>query len=235
MDLTALFAELPKDRLKKMTRAGRQVQESYRLLGKTGANVVGQILNNQGEFYQWNHYPKGDVYDRESFGQYYYHAHRGSAGEHGHFHTFIRAGGIPPSISPAPYTGEWERPMGKKAIAHLIAISMNEAGFPMALFGTNRWVTGETFYRARDVIRLLDQYKIDHTFPCLAANQWISAMVHLFYPQICILLYQRDAAIDLRQKEFPDSDVYEDRRLEITSFLPISVDAQIAAIDKVMG
>lgn len=235
MDLTELMASLPKDRLKKMVRAGRQVQECYRLLQKTGANVVGQVLAHQDTFYQWNHYPKGDVFDRETFSQYYYHAHRGAEGEHGHFHTFMRAGGIAPGVEPAPYMGEWQRPMDKDAIAHIIAISMDPKGFPTALFGVNRWVTGETFYHAKDVIKMIDHYKIDHTFPCMATNIWIGAMIHLFYPQICVLLYQRDAAIELRQKEYPDKDVYEDRQLEITSFLPISVDEQMAAMDKVLA
>jgi len=235
MDLNELMASLPRDRLKKMMRAGRQVQECHRLLNKTGANVVGQILAHQGEFFQWNHYPKGDVYDRETFSQYYYHAHRGATGEHGHFHTFMRAGGIAPGVEPAPYSGAWQRPMGKDAIAHIICISMDANGLPIALFGVNRWVTGETFYRARDVIKLIDRHRIDHTFPCMAANIWISAMLQLFYPQICVLLYQRDAAIELRQKEFPERDIYEDRQLEITSFLPISIEDQIAAIDKAVA
>lgn len=235
MDLMELMHSLPRDRLKKMARAGRQVRECHRLLQKTGANVVGQILAHQDTFYQWNHFPKGDVFDRETFSQYYYHAHRGHTGEHGHFHTFMRAGGIAPGVAPAPYTGDWQRPMDKDAIAHIICISMDPNGIPMALFGVNRWVTGETFYRARDVIKLIDHFKVDHTFPCLAANLWIGAMLQLFYPQICILLYQRDAAIDLRQKEYPDRDIYEDRQLEITSFLTISIDEQIAAMEKVLA
>jgi hypothetical protein len=235
MDLDELISSLPKERLKKMLRAGRQVLECQRLLGKTGANVVGQILAHQDTFYQWNHYPKGDVFDRETFGQYYYHAHRGATGEHGHFHTFMRAGGIAPGIEPALYAGEWQRPMGKDAIAHIICISMDPNGVPTALFGVNRWVTGETFYRARDVIRMIDHFRIDHTFPCLAANMWITAMLQLFYPQICVLLYQRDAAIELRQKEYPQADIYEDRQLEITSFLPISIEGQMAAMDKVLA
>ena len=226
---------LPKARLRRMAAAGRQVLECYRLLRKTGANVVGQLLAHQGTFYQWNHYPKGDVYDRETFSQYYYHAHRGPDNEHGHFHTFMRAGAIPQGMDPAPYDGEWQRPLEKDAIAHIIAISMNPKGYPIALFGVNRWVTGETFYRAEDVIRLMDGYNVDHTYPCHASNMWVSAMIQLFYPQIRLLLRQRDAVIAARQKEFPDADVYEDRQLEITSSLPISVEAQIEAIDKVLA
>jgi len=54
-------------------------------------------------------------------------------------------------------------------------------------------------------------------------------------PISCVLLYQRDAAIALRQKEYPGKDIYEDRQLEITSFLPISVEGQMAAMDKVLA
>lgn len=60
------------------------------------------------------------VYDRDSQAQYYYHAHREGDLEHGHFHTFIRA------------------------IAQLIAVSMDAWGQPIGLFVGNRWVTGET-------------------------------------------------------------------------------------------
>ena len=41
--------------------------------------------------------------------------------------------------------------------------------------------------------------------------------------------------IALCQKEYPGKDIYEDRQLEITSFLPISVEGQIAAMDKVLA
>lgn len=59
-----------------------------------------------------NHYPKGDVYDAETASQYYYHAHRPEAGEHSHFHTFIRAKGIPRTAKPAPFRGTGKRPRG---------------------------------------------------------------------------------------------------------------------------
>ena len=32
-----------------------------------------------------------------------------------------------------------------------------------------------------------------------------------------------------------NEDIYEDRQLEITSFLPISIEGQIAAMDKVLA
>lgn len=229
-----MLAAMPRDRLRDMNRAGKQVLECYRLLKKTGANVVGQVLANQGAFYQWNHFPKGDVFDRETCSQYYYHAHLPPEIEHGHFHTFIRTGYMPDAPSPTPYDGEWQRPLGKDAICHLVAISMDANGYPLALFGVNRWVTGETFYNAEDAIALLDSFEIDLLFPCHGANRWISAMLRLFHPQAAALLRQRDAAIQARQKAHPGTDVYEDRKLETTSITPISVVDQITAIRKLL-
>ncbi len=51
------------------------VLPEIRVVAKTGGNIVGEALRGQGTFYEWNHYPKGDVYDSETHPQYYYHAH----------------------------------------------------------------------------------------------------------------------------------------------------------------
>jgi len=228
------FSDLPAERLRAMKAAGDTIEESYRVLLKAGANVVGQCLAHQGMFYEDNHYPKGDVYDDETKSQYYYHAHRPESGEHGHFHTFVRAGAIPKGIAPAPYDGPNERPLGKDAICHLVAISMNAPGYPIALFSTNRWVTGETFYTAADVGTILDSFKIDHTFPCWATNRWISAMICLFRPQIEALAAARDRKIAQWKTSRDDNDVYEDRDLEITSLVEIDVDEQVAAVEQAL-
>ena len=235
MAVRDFLAGLSKADLEKMSKAGSEIVESYRVLNKTSANVVGQVLANQGTFYEWDHYPSGDVYDSETFSQYYYHSHRGTDGENGHFHTFLRSGGMPTGVWPAPYEGEGTRPLGEDALAHIIAISMDRQGFPIALFTTNRWVTGETFYSAEDVIKMIDAFEIDHTFPCLAANKWISNMLRLFRPQVAELLRQRDAEIEKWQAEHPKEDVYEDRQLEVTSSIKISVDDQIKGVHKALS
>ena len=221
---------LGREPLVEMAAAGDVIGECYRLLGKTNANVVGQCLAHQGTFYEFDHYPGGDVYDHEFHTQYYYHAHRPEAGEHGHFHTFLRSAGMPGHVKPASCAGDAERPPGKDALTHFVAISMDRPGRPIALFTTNRWVTGETFYHARDVISMLDRFRVEHTYPCLAVNQWITAMMRLFRPQIEALIIARDRVIAERSRSHPGSDVYEDRELEVTSFLPIDVDRQIAAV-----
>lgn len=224
------FSGLPRERLEEMAAAGAEIVEACRLLRKTGANVVGQVLAHQGTFFEEDHYPKGDVYDDETKSQYYYHAHRPETGEHGHFHTFLRAGAMPADIEPAPYEGSAFRPLGDQAIGHLIAISMSKPGEPVGLFTVNRWVTAETFYSAADTLRMVDLFDIDHAYPCLATNRWISAMLRLFRPQIEALLAERDRVIAGHARRYPRRDVYEDRALEVTSSIGIDVDAQLAAV-----
>lgn len=212
--------------------AAAEIRECYRVLVKGGLNVVGEVLRGEGAFYHQQHYPSEDVYDNETHAQYYYHAHRGGEQEHGHFHTFMRARGIPAGIAsaeyPHPSRASW--PQGPDAISHLIALSMDAYGYPMGLFATNRWVTGEAWYSAEQVISLLDRFAIDHAKPSWPVNRWLSAMLRLFRPQIEYLLRHRDQQIAAWQQSAPDADVLEDRTLEITGYLPINVDAWVSAL-----
>jgi hypothetical protein len=199
--------------------------------------VVGELLRGHGEFYEWDHYPPGDVYDNETHSQYYYHAHpvelRG--GEHGHFHTFLRPKGMPDGIVPAdladisPPTGD------NDALSHLIGISMDSHGYPIGLFSTNRWVTGEVWYTARDVVRMLDCFDMDLAYPSLPVNTWVTAMLRLFRPTVERLVVSRDAAVADWQARHHDVNVYEDRDLEITAYADLDVDGQINPVVQALG
>ena len=224
------FSALRRPTLEAMRAAGAEVLECSRVLDKGGLNVVGEMLRGQGEFIEYEHYPTDDVHDADSHAQYYYHAHRGSAGEHGHFHTFLRAAGMPAGAAPVPYSGGEPWPAGDQALSHLIAISMDAYGAPIGLFAVNRWVTGDTWYRARDVIDMLDGFVIDHADPSWPVNRWIGAMLRLFRPQIESLILARDATLAAWARSHPGRDVFEDRELEITSHAAISVEQQIAAV-----
>ncbi len=232
------LAALPRDEIAEMAWAGTEVGEIRRVLGKTGDNVVAEILRHQGTFYEWDHYPSGDVYDSESHAQYYYHAHpvgRRFDGEHGHFHTFLRPKGMPPGIKPAPIQ---DAPMPEDpndALSHLIAISMDGEGDPFRLFTVNRWVTGEVWYKAEDVCRLLDGFTIGHAQPSWPTNRWITAMITLFKPQIRALVVARDACVAAWERDHPDGDTYEDRDLEVTSYVDISVERQLEAVRAILG
>ena len=97
------LADLPPPMLERMAGAAVEVQRCERALTKSGDNVVAELLRNAGTFYEWEHYPKGDVYDPDSHAQYYYHAHAEGERpkEHGHFHTFLRQPGMPKGVRPA--------------------------------------------------------------------------------------------------------------------------------------
>jgi len=237
--MTAMEA-LPVSRLKKMARAGAKILECYRVLQKSDANVVGEILRGHGEFFEWDHYPPGDVYDVDTHSQYYYHAHppeeraRRSGAEHGHFHTFLRPKGMPPGIKPAPLADFTPPADDNDALTHFVGVAMNRAGYPIRLFTTNRWVTGETWYTADAVVSMLERFAMDLAYPSWPVNIWITAMLRLFGPDIESLLAERDRAVEDWQRRHPGENVYEDRRLEITSIRDVSVEAQIARVNQAL-
>ncbi len=228
---------LSRARLEEMAAAGEEVLNVHRVLAKTGDNVVGDVLRSQGTFFEWDHYPKGDVYDQETHSQYYYHAHAADQrfpGEHGHFHTFLRPKGMPPGVKPAKVPGYTPPKDSNDALSHIIAISMDKHGMPFRLFTVNRWVTGEVWYKADDVIAMLDCFLIDHARPTWPVNCWISGMVRLFRPQVEELIRKRDATVADWQTRHADRDVFEDRSLEVTSYADISIQDQVQAVTRAL-
>lgn len=220
--------QLPLAQLETMEAAGERILECQRVLRKSGSNVVAEVLRGQGAFVEIESYPRGDVYDPETHGQYFYHAHR--KGEHGHFHTFLREAGMPAGCRPADQS---EAPFMKErddTISHLIAISMNQEGFPIGLFTTNRWLTADNWYAADDVIRMLDRFEMDLAYPSWPVNVWITAMLRLFRPQIVELLRERDRTVAAWRQTHADVDVFEDRQCDITSTRRISIAAQIERV-----
>lgn len=221
---------LSRARLAAMRAAGAEIAECYRALRKGGLNVVGEVLREQGEFREFDHYPQEDVFDADTHSQYYYHAHRGMAGEHGHFHTFLRAPGMPPGAAPllAAHAEPW--PEGDQAIAHLIAISMDGYGFPLGLFVPNRWVAGDAWYPVDELIPMLERFRIEHAHPSWPVNRWISAMFVLFRPHIETLLLERDRVIGAWREALPGEDVWERRDLEVLAQMPVSVQETLVEV-----
>jgi len=214
--------------------------------GEGAADIVGDIV-------EWRHYPEGEVYDSASHAQYFYHRHTGPARmrpaekpgakvEHGHFHLFLRGEGMPPGITPLlmPELAVANAPAPRQSaplklgrsdkVCHLVALAVDGHGEPLRLFTTNRWVTGETWYRADDVIRMLDHFRVYSDRPSATLNRWLGAVVRLFQPEIATLLRDRDRAI-LEQRWRWRGNVLEDPRLEVTSNLEIDLDARLARVD----
>ena len=216
--------------LRTMMEAGLEVLECQRVLAQTGNNIVGELLPTVGTFYEYDHCPPDDVFDHESHCQYYYHAHRES--EHGHFHIFMREKGMPKDCRPARQSKAEYLKNREENVCHLVAISMDNTGVPIRLFTTNRWVTAESWYPAKDVLAMIERFKIDHAKPSWVVNRWITAMLRLFRPKIAELLKLRDAAVAKWKREHPGEDAFENRELDLPSMIDISIDDQIQAMLK---
>jgi hypothetical protein len=230
-----------------MRTAAAIVLECRRWFAANPAGVLGEIAAGDAPLAEWRHYPAGEVYDPDSHAQYFYHLHPEAgrpAREHGHFHTFLRAEGIPKGIAPwvLPETAiaDAARPPPQAAplrqgardeVCHLIAITLDPAGEPARLFTTNRWVTGETWYRAEDVVRMLDRFAIGEAGQSPVLNQWVVALVALFRPQIAALLRARDETM-MAWRRRRRANVFEDMRLEIISSLAIDIDAQLVLLER---
>ena len=241
------FTGLSTQRLEDMFEAGTQVLEVMRAYqnSKEPMNVSKDILRFSDEFKVWEHIPKGDVFDKNSHSQFYFHAHaktQDNSGihddEHGHFHTFMRGHAFPEGVLPVTTEDfdpnvEMKKDKFKKNdfVTHIIAIATDNTGKPIRLFTTNRWVVADTWVKAEDIIAMLDNFEIDHTQPSWAVNIWISNMMRFYRPQIETLILERDRTIARWQEKYPNRNVYNDKELEVTSLLDIDLEQQLNAIE----
>ena len=236
-------ARLPPAELEAMALAGAEVEDCVRVLAKSGENIVSELLRDQGPFFEWDHYPPGDVRDFETHAHYYYHAHaadRRLPDEHGHFHTFLGIKGMAEGMQPVALArrGGEEGKAGQRggeAICHLVAISMDRHGVPFRLFTVNRWVSDEAWYSASDVIAVLDRFVIDLARPSWPVNRWIGALLRLFRPQIVELVRARDRTLAAWRRANPGRSAFEERSLEVLSSASIDVAEQLARIRAALG
>ncbi len=241
------FSGLGRSALEAMAAAGDEILECRRVLARTGGTVIAEALGGASAAEEWSHYPVGDVYDPRSHAQYFYHVHPPAprtAREHGHFHAFLRPRGMPPGTRPlilpelaiadapaAPPAPQPNQGAGNDEISHLAAVAVDAAGEPVRLFTTNRWVTGETWYAAADVVAMLDRFAVDLAYPSSTLNRWITALFALFRPQLAELVRARDEAVmSFRRRRRGKVHVFEDRRLEVTSSIDIDVDEQVRRV-----
>lgn len=219
------LSALPPEALARMADAAVEVVDCMRELHESGSNLVLEAMRGSAEFVTWEHYPADGVRDPRSHAQYFLHAHSPddrARSDYAHFHTFMGVQGMPVGVRPAEPAGCSTSGQGAP-MAHLIAISMTPTGMPECLFTTNRWVTGESWYRAQDVTDMLDRFVVAGEGPSPVLNRWLTAMLVLFRPQIETLLVERDRVVSDWHGRYPDTDVFEDRRLDITSSLDIAL------------
>ncbi|MGE5517833.1 MAG: DUF6969 family protein [Bacteroidota bacterium] len=172
------------------------------------------LLVGDDEAEPFQHYPPGDVYDFVSHSQFYFHRHRG--GEHGHAHLFLRPAGMPAGCRPVVAAGGADSP------CHLIAVGFGHHGFANELFTTNRWVTGESWYDADQVARMLPCFSVDAAGAGGRVGRWLTALLGLYRPLVVALVQRRDQAVAAWAAEH-DGDAFNDDRLEVLSHAAIDI------------
>ena len=232
-------------------RAATALRECRRELAASGSSILREVTEGAPGASEWRRYPEGEVYDPTTHAQYFYHRHPTSGrarpaepGEHGHFHLFLRAEGMPPGTAPllvpelaianatVPPQSAPSKRGARDEVAHLVAVAIDARGEPIRLFTTNRWVTGETWYGADDMIRMLDCFDLQTDTPSLLLNRWLAALVHLFRPEIAVLLRNRDKAVQEWQWRWRRrGHVFEDTRLEVASSFEIDLEARLALVE----
>ncbi|MGH6989348.1 MAG: DUF6969 family protein [Stellaceae bacterium] len=261
IDLT----RLDRDEIAGIDEAGRGFLASQHRIAAAADGIIGLVLGGTtpGTIAEGPHYPLGEVYDPLSHAQYFYHRHatRGTGRnpapphEHGHFHTFMRPRGMPPGTRPlvmpelaiadapsrpldsmSPPAPQPNQGDDNDKFSHLVAVALDASGAPTRLFTTNRWVTGETWYVAEDVIAMLDGFTAGLSRPEAPLGQWLAALLRLYHPDIADLLRARDAAVmGWRRRRRGKIHVFEDQRLEIPSSIEIDPDDRLRHLGAMRG
>jgi len=165
------------------------------------------------------HYPAGDVVDTAAGTRFYYHAHpsrRHPPDEHGHFHLFVYPGGSPSGPD----------------FCHLAALSLDARGQALRWFTTNRWVTGERWHPASEVLAALDTFTLETRGRMAPVARWLSAMVQLFQPQLAALVRRRDAVLARRIAHQDADAAFEDRRLDVVTECHLSLSARLQQLSR---
>ncbi len=219
-------------RAKLLRYAAQMLNAQQNMLTPDGKNIIHYTLKNQDQLSHKKmvHYPLGDRIDTITGSQYFYHCHRENmqTTEHGHFHCFLRYPQIPTRIKPTRLP-DWDKYM-KNPITHLVSIAMNQLGEPIRLFSVNRWVTSEIWYDAKHTPTFINRFKMTLTDDphWVILDEWITALIHLFAPQITWLNQTRDAAMARHKTSYTSSEsIYEDRSIEELSEISIDIKQHI--------
>lgn len=186
-----------------------------------GGDPVSLLTRGQ-ENEAFRHYPAGDVYDLSSHAQFYYHSHRD--GEFGHIHLFQRPRGMPRGLTPLVATGDADAP------CHLIAVGFGARGEATELFTTNRWVSGEAWYRADAVKAMVAGLRLAPSGSFAPVAEWLAALVAFYRPLIDVLVDERDQTVAAWRRDHPGREALDDERLEITSSRAIDPAADLAEL-----
>lgn len=175
----------------------KKVIDIIESLKSEGSNVVKKVMNGKTYVFDpYTHYPyDGGISDEKTGYRIFFHAHRPN--EYGHFHTFA-----------TDENGD---------LVHLVLISMNEEGVPIALATVNRWVTDDKYVKANVLKKFLDNFRMDsNLFVERRIVEFVYNTLNAYKDLIYDLFDERDKWIkDYANKNF--SEPFEDREYEILS------------------
>lgn len=180
----------------------REISFCESLLAKDGLNVLSETFRDTSGITAFEHYPPGDVFDRASGAQWFYHCHPAEEGavEHGHFHCFLRPQG----------------PNGP--IHHLAAVGVDAYGRMLRLFTVNQWVVADDWMDAEGTIALLPRFDVQMPRPSYLVNRWLTAIFAAHEDEIAKLIRERDRVLAAHRP--PEGvEARQDRALEVTSEL----------------
>lgn len=187
--------------------AARALKPWLRLTERHGSLI--RVLTGDVPIAAQVHYPEGDLIDPPTGTQCYYHCHRSDA-EHGHLHLF-------------------RRPGAEEPLSHLIAISLDQRGLPVALFTVNRWVCADQWLPASVTLRLLRGVSLHRSGCDRDLSLWLIQFLRFYRLLVQQLLRQRDQCL---QKEGGSLEQrLEDRNMEILSFCEIDWLADLTAVE----
>lgn len=232
------FKALPREQLLFMQKGADEMIAVLESAAEQEKHILIDVLNATAPeaFTHWQHYPPGDVHDRNKGALWFYHAHEDDGegrpwDEHGHFHMFVWTEHVQEGLEPIALPPEPDFEVG--GLCHLVAISFDKAGTPMQVFTVNRWVAQEWQYPAEEVIRLLDKFELENEEYALT-SRWLMAALKLFRPQIEWSLRERDKTIALMRDKDPEG-FSEDEDMEVLSSFPFDLGAQIDAIEEALN
>ncbi|MDO8650616.1 MAG: hypothetical protein Q7R66_00295 [Undibacterium sp.] len=185
-----------------------QVGSSLALAAMAGARRREELI----------HYPARDVFDPKNGTSFFYHAHRSKKfpiNEHGHFHLFFYEKKLNDIVSQSD------------DFSHFIGLSLDDKGLPLRWFTTNRWVSGEQWRPAGELVQLLPTFLVQTNGRLAPVANWINAMVRLFQPQIAQLLYRRDKLMARHIASSGREFSFENRKLDVITECSASLPAKI--------
>ena len=218
-------AQLDAHRLTRIRQGGDQLLDAQLALQKKQHSVLSSLMPKTRVFSLWDHYPAGEVSDLSTACQYYYHSHRTTPQEHGHFHLFGLLNADGSTRAPNSRWAENEAP------SHLIAISMSPQGMPVKVFCPNQWVTNGYWLTADQILVHLENFIVNAQPRWAVVGRWLAGFVQLFWPQIESALRARDERVKGLRRGRQWRTFWADESIEVINYIPIDLHQQVGKLE----